>query len=64
MLIFWICTACGGTSVIRILNFDDDDDEPDDNKDEKDDEGDPIYFDRGDHLTKLAARNKDMVRKF
>jgi len=46
MLMFWICTACGGTDVIRILDFDEDE-EPDDNKDEKDDD-------------ELAARNNDM----
>jgi len=59
MLIFWISTACGGASVIRILDYDDDV-EPDDNEDEDDDEDDPFYFDRGEHLAKLAARNKDM----
>ena len=25
MLIFWICTACGGADVIRILKYDEDD---------------------------------------
>ena len=30
-LMFWICTACGGADVIRILNFDEQDDSEDDN---------------------------------
>jgi len=29
MLIFWICTACGGADVIRILKYDEDDHDSD-----------------------------------
>ena len=64
MLIFWICTACGGASVIRIPDVEPDDDEEmeqdDVEPDDDDDEDDAFYFDRGDHLAKLAARTKDM----
>jgi len=35
-LVFWICTACGGADVIRILNFDDEQDDSEDEKKTKD----------------------------
>jgi len=35
-LMFWICTACGGADVIRILNFDEQDDSEDEKKNNKD----------------------------
>ena len=44
MLIFWICTACGGADVIRILKYDDEDSD----KENVDPNVDPIVINDDD----------------
>jgi len=44
MLIFWICTACGGADVIRILKYD----EEDSDKENVDPNVDPIVISNDD----------------
>jgi len=48
MLMFWICTDCGGAEVIRVLNFDEDEEQDDNENGKKND-------------SKLVARDKDII---